>query len=47
MPFCDSDGVKINYEIEGSGPEVIMIHGFAADIESNWRTEVDPIIRTG
>lgn len=37
MPFCDSDGVKINYEIEGSGPEVIMVHGFAADIEANWR----------
>jgi pimeloyl-ACP methyl ester carboxylesterase len=37
MPFCDSDGVRINYEIEGSGPEVIMIHGFAADIESCWR----------
>lgn len=37
MPFCDSDGVKINYEIEGSGPDVIMIHGFAADIPSCWR----------
>ncbi len=37
MPFFDSDGVKINYEIEGKGPEVIMVHGFAADIESCWR----------
>jgi len=25
MPYCDSDGIKIYYEIEGSGPEVIMI----------------------
>ena len=34
MPFYDSDGVRIYYEIEGSGPELIMIHGFAADIQS-------------
>jgi len=37
MPFYDSDGIKIHYEVEGSGPEVIMIHGFAADLEVNWR----------
>ena len=37
MPFYDSDGVRIYYEIEGSGPELIMIHGFAADIQSCWR----------
>lgn len=37
MPFCDNDGVKIHYEVEGSGPEVVMIHGFAADLEINWR----------
>ena len=38
MPFCENDGVKIYYEVEGSGPEVIMIHGFAANLEINWRT---------
>ena len=37
MLFCESDGVKIHYEIEGSGPEVVMIHGFASDLEINWR----------
>jgi len=37
MPFFDSDGVRIHYEIEGSGPDVVMVHGFAADIESNWK----------
>ena len=37
MPFCENDGVKIHYEVEGSGPEVIMIHGFAADLAINWR----------
>ena len=37
MPFCENSGIKIHYEIEGSGPEVIVIHGFAADLEINWR----------
>jgi len=37
MPFFENDGIKIHYEIEGSGPEVVMIHGFAADLEINWR----------
>jgi pimeloyl-ACP methyl ester carboxylesterase len=37
VPFFDNQGVKIYYEIEGSGPELIMIHGFAASIEANWR----------
>ncbi len=38
MPFFDNEGVKIYYEIEGMGPPVIMIHGFAANIEANWKT---------
>ena len=37
MPFFNSDGLKINYEIEGRGPEVIMIHGFESSLEGNWR----------
>jgi len=37
MPFFENDGVKIYYEIEGSGPEVIMVHGFAANLEANWK----------
>jgi len=37
MPYCDSDGIKIYYEIEGSGPEVIMIHGFAANLYYCWK----------
>ena len=31
----DSTGVKIYYEIEGKGIDVIMIHGFASDMEIN------------
>lgn len=37
MPYCDSQGVNIYYEIDGSGPEVIMVHGFAANMEANWK----------
>ena len=37
MPFFDNEGIKIYYEIEGEGPPVIMIHGFAASIEGNWK----------
>ena len=33
MPFFENDGIKIHYEIEGSGPEVVIIHGFAADLQ--------------
>ncbi|TFG01963.1 MAG: alpha/beta hydrolase [Promethearchaeota archaeon] len=37
MPYFDNEGVKIYYEIEGTGPDLLMIHGFAANIEMNWK----------
>jgi pimeloyl-ACP methyl ester carboxylesterase len=37
VPFFDNDGVKIHYEIEGEGPDLVVIHGFAANIDFNWR----------
>ncbi|MFW9942219.1 MAG: alpha/beta fold hydrolase [Candidatus Thorarchaeota archaeon] len=37
MPFFNNDGIKIYYEVEGEGPPVIMIHGFAASLEGNWK----------
>ena len=37
MPYFDNQGVKIYYEIIGEGPPVIMIHGFAANIQGNWK----------
>ena len=37
MPYFDNEGVKIYYEIEGTGPNLVMIHGFAANIEMNWK----------
>jgi pimeloyl-ACP methyl ester carboxylesterase len=38
MPFLKSgDGLKVHYEVEGTGPEVVMVHGFESSIEGNWR----------
>lgn len=37
MPSFDNEGVKIYYEIKGAGPDLFMIHGFAANIDFNWK----------
>jgi pimeloyl-ACP methyl ester carboxylesterase len=37
MPYFNNGGVQIHYEIEGEGPDLVMIHGFAANIDVNWR----------
>ncbi len=33
----DSDGVEIHYVDQGSGEPVLLIHGFTADLDVNWR----------
>jgi pimeloyl-ACP methyl ester carboxylesterase len=38
----DSNGVKIHYIVEGQGEPVVLIHGFTADIDKNWRTGFIP-----
>jgi len=35
--FFDSDGVKIRYTDEGHGQPVVLIHGFMATGDMNWR----------
>jgi pimeloyl-ACP methyl ester carboxylesterase len=37
MPVFDSGGVAINYIDEGAGPPIVLVHGFAASLEVNWR----------
>lgn len=34
--FKSFDGVELAYEVSGSGPPVLLLHGFAADSEANW-----------
>ncbi len=33
----DSDGVEIRYQIEGEGEPVLLIHGYTASGDMNWR----------
>lgn len=35
--FFDSDGVRIRYTDEGQGTPVVLIHGFTANGDLNWR----------
>lgn len=37
MQTFDSDGVEIAYVDEGAGEPVLLIHGFASNIATNWR----------
>ncbi len=36
MQFVDSDGLQIYYERHGSGPPMVLAHGWGADGNSNW-----------
>jgi pimeloyl-ACP methyl ester carboxylesterase len=36
MPFANNNGIKIHYEVEGQGPPLMMVHGFAGNLE-HWR----------
>ena len=36
MQSFDSDGVEIAYLDEGEGEPILLIHGFASNLEANW-----------
>ncbi|MBI3731925.1 MAG: alpha/beta hydrolase [Chloroflexi bacterium] len=36
MPFFNSDGVSIHYEVSGAGQPVVLIHGFSSSYARNW-----------
>ncbi|NUM54056.1 MAG: alpha/beta hydrolase [Candidatus Hydrogenedentes bacterium] len=35
--YFDADGVRIHYTVEGQGEPVVLVHGFAANADANWR----------
>ena len=37
MPTFDSSGVRINYEDAGTGPPIVLVHGFASSLQGNWK----------
>lgn len=49
MPSFVSDGLSLNYIDEGEGAPVLLIHGFASNLEVNWRGPgwVSALLRAG
>jgi pimeloyl-ACP methyl ester carboxylesterase len=49
VPELDVDGVKLNYIVEGDGPTVVLIHGFASSLHGNWRAPgiIDALVASG
>lgn len=37
MPTFEVETIELNYIEEGSGPPIVLVHGFASSIEGNWR----------
>ncbi len=42
MPTLDRNGVQIYYEVHGSGPAVLLTHGYSATAEM-WKPQIDPL----
>jgi pimeloyl-ACP methyl ester carboxylesterase len=36
VPFFDSNGVRIHYEVFGEGRPLVLAHGFRASLQANW-----------
>jgi pimeloyl-ACP methyl ester carboxylesterase len=36
MPYADNHGTRIHYDLEGQGPDLILVPGFAGTLE-DWR----------
>src|SRR5262245_42516828 len=45
--FFDSNGVRIRYVEQGSGPPVVLLHGFSGSLDTGWvETGVLPTLAT-
>lgn len=44
MAFIERDGVRIHYEVHGSGPAIVLTHGYSATAEM-WRPQAAPLSR--
>jgi pimeloyl-ACP methyl ester carboxylesterase len=44
MPKIDRDGVAIHYEVHGSGPPLLLTHGFSST-SAMWRGQIDALAK--
>lgn len=49
MPRFTSDGLSLNYVDEGAGDPVVLVHGFASNLQVNWvgTQWVDTLVKAG
>ena len=49
MATLDVNGTSINYVVEGNGPTVVLVHGFASNLQANWRAPgiIDALVASG
>jgi pimeloyl-ACP methyl ester carboxylesterase len=49
MSTFESNGVSINYIVEGEGPPIVLVHGFASSLEGNWQRTgvIDALVNDG
>ena len=43
MEFVDVNGLRIAYESSGSGPPVVLVHGFVGDGASTWGAQLSDL----
>jgi pimeloyl-ACP methyl ester carboxylesterase len=44
MPKLDRDGVQIHYEVHGSGPVILLTHGYSSTAQM-WAGQIEPLSR--
>jgi len=49
MPYFESDGIDLAYVDEGEGEPILLIHGFASNIGTNWKDTswIDTLVADG
>jgi len=49
MPYFESDGLDLAYVDEGEGEPILLIHGFASNIGTNWKDTswIDTLVADG
>ena len=41
MEMIEVDGLRITYERAGSGPPLVLLHGYVGDGPTTWRPQLD------